>query len=88
MSSDPQHLGDQAKTRAWGDYNFSELGAWVHLLTKRSEQRMTLEARAKDLQDARNYLGMMDRKLGEFEERAENGPRVEVDIVRTNEEEL
>ena len=55
------------KTEAWKSYSFSELGQWVELLTKRAAHRANNEKRKKDLYDARNYLSMMDSKLGEIE---------------------
>lgn len=57
-----QHQADY-KPEVWRDYSFAELGNWVHLLTARSEHRVTPEKRFKDLEDARNYLAMMELKL-------------------------
>lgn len=51
------------KPQAWEAYSLQELGQWVHLFAKRSEHRADDEKRAKDLQDAQNYLDMMQAKL-------------------------
>lgn len=53
------------KAQAWEAYSLLELGAWVHLLTKRAEHRSDAAKRAKDLHDAQNYLDMMQAKLNE-----------------------
>jgi hypothetical protein len=51
------------KDRSWEDYEFQELGNWVHLFAKRSEHRVNPAKLAKDLTDAQNYLNMMQAKL-------------------------
>lgn len=51
------------KAKAWEAYSLFELGAWVHLFTKRAEHRSDLAKRKKDLHDAQNYLDMMQSKL-------------------------
>lgn len=51
------------KPQAWEAYSLLELGQWVHLLAKRSEHRADAEKKAKDLEDAQNYLDMMQAKL-------------------------
>jgi len=61
------------KRRSWDLYNFTELGSWVHLLVKRSDNRTGLEKRQKDLVDAQNYLNMMQSKLDAFKEDAGMG---------------
>lgn len=47
------------KDNSWKDYSPFELGMWVHLLLKRSTHRSNEEGRAKDIQDASNYLDML-----------------------------
>jgi hypothetical protein len=51
------------KDLAYLDYSFQELGAFVHLLAKRATHRSNPAKMAKDLEDARNYLAMMNVKL-------------------------
>lgn len=51
------------KPQAWEAYSLLELGQWVHLFAKRSEHRSDAEKKAKDLEDAQNYLDMMQAKL-------------------------
>jgi len=51
------------KPAAWHAYSLGELGWWVHLLAMRAEHRVPGEKRDKDLQDAQNYLHMMQAKL-------------------------
>ena len=58
---------------AWQAYTLQELGAWVHLLAKRSQHRRDPEKRAKDLDDAQNYLSMMQAKLDALQAGAEAG---------------
>lgn len=48
---------------AWQQYTIAELGNFVHLLAKRSEHRSDVAKRQKDLEDARNYLRMIEAKL-------------------------
>lgn len=63
------------KANAWQQYELDELGAWVHLLCKRSKHRTDRQKREKDLRDASNYLGMMaahvDHLLNELAESPE-----------------
>lgn len=47
------------KPAAWQHYTLSELGDWVHLLTKRAEMRSEKDKARKDLTDAQSYLDMM-----------------------------
>jgi hypothetical protein len=48
---------------SWRTYSLDELGVWVHLLCKRSRHRASSEKKAKDLEDAQNYLNMMQAHL-------------------------
>jgi hypothetical protein len=58
------------KPQAWEAYTLAELGWWVHLLATRAAHRATPDKRAKDIEDARNYLVMMDAKLKAIEARS------------------
>ena len=51
------------KAQAWEAYSLHDLGMWVHLLATRAEHRINPVKKAKDLQDAQNYLNMMQSKL-------------------------
>jgi hypothetical protein len=51
------------KEKAYLRYSFYELGSWVHNLAKRADHRDNEAKAAKDLEDARNYLAMMELKL-------------------------
>lgn len=62
MSTVEDHQPDY-KPEAWEQYTLAELGWWVHLLAKRAGHRADEAKRAKDLDDASNYLEMMRRKL-------------------------
>ena len=53
------------KAGAWRNYSFIELAQWVELLTKRATHRSELEKMIKDLDDAENYLAMLNAKLAE-----------------------
>jgi hypothetical protein len=57
-----QHEQDY-QPQAWEAYTLAELGWWVHLLATRSQHRANPATKAKDLEDAQNYLDMMQRKL-------------------------
>lgn len=57
--------------KARDKYSFWELGMWVHMFTTRAANRKTLDARKRDLYDARDYLKMMDNKLKELEKHDE-----------------
>lgn len=48
---------------AWRDYSIAELGDFVHLLVKRSYHRADAEKQAKDLEDAENYLAMIQSHI-------------------------
>ena len=48
---------------AWRDYTVAELGMFVHLLVKRAEHRADIEKKTKDLNDAQNYLRMMQAHI-------------------------
>jgi len=56
------HSGDY-HYKSWTNYELSELGMWVHLLVKRAMHRSTKEKALKDLQDAQNYLNMMQEHI-------------------------
>lgn len=52
------------KPQAWQAYTLAELGQWVHLFSKRAKHRQPgSDKKAKDLNDARNYLAMMGAAL-------------------------
>jgi len=53
------------KTDAWKEYYIDELQSWVTLLVKRATHRNNIEKAKKDLQDARNYLDMLESSLEE-----------------------
>lgn len=44
---------------AWKQYEVHELGWWVHLFLKRATHRSDPLKKQKDLEDAQNYLNMM-----------------------------
>lgn len=48
---------------AWEQYTVDELGAFVHLLLKRAVHRVDLDKRRKDIEDAQNYLSMMQSHI-------------------------
>lgn len=54
---------------AWDEYTLAELGWWVHLLAKRSSHRTDKDKKCKDIQDAQNYLSMMQAKLDGLKEK-------------------
>lgn len=51
------------KPAAWQEYTLAELGAWVHLFTKRAGMRDNADKARKDLQDAQAYLDMMQANV-------------------------
>jgi hypothetical protein len=51
------------KNSAWMDYTLHELGMWVHLLVKRAGHRNNPLKAKKDLEDAQNYLNMMQAHI-------------------------
>ncbi len=51
------------QNHSWQDYTLQELGNWVHLLAKRSQHRSNEDKKRKDLEDAQNYLNMMQAWL-------------------------
>ena len=53
------------KDGTWRDYSFEELADWVHLMTKRANHRTEFVKVVKDLDDAENYLAIMNAKLAE-----------------------
>ena len=66
MSTQPEQLDQydaEYKPQAWEAYTLAELGWWVHLFAKRAGHRSDAEKRAKDLNDADNYLAMMKAKV-------------------------
>jgi hypothetical protein len=54
---------DKYKPAAWTGYTIAELGHWVHLLTTRAGHRTDLAKKTKDLDDAQNYLNMMQAHI-------------------------
>jgi len=50
---------------SWRDYNIDEYVEWVSLLTKRATHRSVLDKALKDLDDAKNYLWMLEQALKE-----------------------
>jgi|SRR5581483_7440016 len=69
QSTMEQHEADY-NPEIWRQCTLAELGNWVHLLAKRSAHRDNEAKRKKDLEDARNYLSMMDAQLSELEQAA------------------
>ena len=53
-----QHANDYLPD-AWRAYSPQELGNWIHLLLKRAGHRKDKAKRAKDIEDAQNYLHML-----------------------------
>jgi hypothetical protein len=53
------------KDGAWRNYSYEELAQWVQLLTKRASHRTQIEKSEKDLDDANNYLMMLNAKFTE-----------------------
>jgi len=51
---------------SWRDYSLQELGNFVHNLAKRSQNRANLYGKEKDLEDAQNYLNMMQAHIDEY----------------------
>lgn len=73
---DLPNIAEHAKDyqpNAYHRYSMAELGQWVHLLSTRATHRANAEKRQKDLNDAQNYLDMMQEKLdalyAEYEEK-------------------
>lgn len=56
------------RTDAWKAYTVEELGQWVHLLAKRATMRTDQDKKAKDIDDAQNYLNMMQSHLNALKE--------------------
>ena len=56
------HASDY-KNGSWEGYSIDELGHWVHLLVKRSQHRIDPAKAAKDLDDAQNYLNMIQAHI-------------------------
>ncbi len=53
------------KDGAWRNYSYEELAQWIALLTKRATHRTQFEKLIKDLDDAENYLAMLNSKQAE-----------------------
>jgi len=53
------------KGGTWRDYTLEELAQWVTLLIRRASHRSEIEMVHKDLDDAENYLDMMNTKVAE-----------------------
>ena len=51
------------QNHSWQDYTLQELGNWVHLFARRSQHRSNEDKKRKDLEDAQNYLNMMQAWL-------------------------
>jgi len=49
----------------FGYYTFTELGNWVHLLTKRAVRVLASQVKA-DLHNAQNYINIMQAKLDDI----------------------
>ena len=48
---------------AWKNYTLAELGSIVHFFIKRSSHRSDAAKKAKDIEDAQNYLNMMQAHI-------------------------
>ena len=71
----PESIKEHSKdynNNSWRDYEPFELGSWIHLLMKRSEHRANKEKALKDLEDAQNYLNMLQSELTCLKTRIEN----------------
>lgn len=53
------------KNGSWRHYSYEELAQWINLLTKRAANRSEIEKVHKDLDDAENYLEMLNAKVSE-----------------------
>lgn len=56
---------DKYKPNAWEQYTIEELGHWVHNFVKRAGHRTEKAKAEKDLEDAQNYLAMMQEHINE-----------------------
>jgi len=67
---------EKYKEDAWKQYSLGELCAWVDNLVKRSGHRSNPDKKAKDLDDAQNYLDMvktdLDKFVGKMQENIDN----------------
>jgi hypothetical protein len=69
MSGELREPGSIAARRAdyrpdaWHEYSPVELGWWVALLLKRAGMRADPAKREKDLEDAQNYLNMLQAHM-------------------------
>jgi hypothetical protein len=62
----PKTIAEHAekyRADAWKEYTPAELGSWVALLVKRAGMRTDHAKRAKDLDDAENYLAMLQEHI-------------------------
>ena len=50
---------------AWRDYDIEEYVSWISLLAKRSTHRNNVKKAKNDLEDARNYMWMLEQALEE-----------------------
>ena len=67
MSTPEQILEHSTKFKdgTWRNYSYEELAQWVNLLTKRAGHRTDIRKAEKDLDDANNYLMMLNAKFTE-----------------------
>ena len=56
---------DKYQEGTWRLYSYEELAQWVNLLTKRASHRTDIRKAEKDLEDANNYLAMLNAKFSE-----------------------
>ncbi len=65
------------KEGAWRNYSLVELAQWVELLTKRASHRTNYKKCIKDLDDASNYLSMLNAKFQEDTDKIDKSFRQE-----------
>lgn len=73
---------------AWRNYDFEELAQWISLLSKRATHRTELAKKVKDLDDAENYLAMLNAKFDELHQaimKHHYDTHPEDDVQKTNE---
>ena len=56
---------------SWRSYDEGEYRDWINLLLKRSEHSATLPKKIADLNEARDYLGMLITRLFELQQQQE-----------------
>jgi len=61
-----EHQKDYIKD-IWKEYTHEELMWWVTLLVRRSTHRTNKDKSLKDIEDARNYLWMLEESIREEE---------------------